>query len=115
MWLLLFLASTSFALDNGLALTPQMGWNSWNYFNCNINATVFKDAADAMVSTGLSKLGYEYINIDDCWAVHSHRSAEGKLLPDPEKFPEGISGLADYIHSKGLKLGIYSDAGNYTC
>lgn len=115
MLILLTLISTSYGLDNGLGLTPQMGWNSWNYFACNINSTVIMSAADAMVDSGLDKLGYEYINIDDCWAVHDNRSDEGKLMPDPERFPGGIRPVADYVHSLGLKLGIYSDAGNYTC
>ena len=114
MLILLSLLSQSYGLDNGLGLTPQMGWNSWNYFACDINATVIMDAADAMVSSGLDKLGYEYINIDDCWAVHG-RSADGKLIPDPDRFPNGIRAVADYVHSLDLKLGIYSDAGNYTC
>jgi len=91
-----------------------MGWNTWNYFACNINATVIEQAADAMVSTGLKDLGYEYINLDDCWALH-HRSPEGKLIPDPTRFPDGITGVAKYVHSLGLKLGIYSDAGTNTC
>jgi alpha-galactosidase len=91
-----------------------MGWNSWNYFACDINATIIMDAADAMVATGLKDLGYEYINIDDCWAVHN-RTDDGKLIPDPIKFPEGIKGVADYVHGLGLKLGIYSDAGTNTC
>jgi alpha-galactosidase len=91
-----------------------MGWNSWNHFACNINATIIMDAADALVKTGLSNLGYNYVNIDDCWAVH-HRSSDGKLIPDPVKFPKGIKGVADYVHGLGLKLGIYSDAGTNTC
>uniref|UniRef100_A0A0E0I5Q3 Alpha-galactosidase n=1 Tax=Oryza nivara TaxID=4536 RepID=A0A0E0I5Q3_ORYNI len=86
-------------LNNGLALTPQMGWNSWNFFACNINETVIRDTADALVSTGLADLGYNY----------------DQLLPDPKTFPSGIKDLADYVHGKGLKLGIYSDAGIFTC
>ncbi|PIA58017.1 hypothetical protein AQUCO_00500148v1 [Aquilegia coerulea] len=101
-------------LNNGLAKTPQMGWNSWNFFACNINETVIKETADALLSTGLAKLGYTYVNIDDCWSA-SKRNSKGGLVPDPKTFPSGIKALADYIHEKGLKLGIYSDAGVFTC
>ncbi|KAM0950543.1 putative alpha-galactosidase [Dioscorea sansibarensis] len=101
-------------LNNGLALSPQMGWNSWNFFACNINETVIKGTADALVSTGLADLGYNYVNIDDCWSSLS-RNAKGELVPDWKTFPSGIKALADYIHGKGLKIGIYSDAGAFTC
>lgn len=103
-----------FQLDNGLAETPQMGWNSWNFFACNINETVIKETADALISTGLAALGYVYVNIDDCWSA-AERNPEGQLVPDPKTFPSGIKALADYVHDKGLKLGIYSDAGIFTC
>uniref|UniRef100_J3MP50 Alpha-galactosidase n=1 Tax=Oryza brachyantha TaxID=4533 RepID=J3MP50_ORYBR len=101
-------------LNNGLALTPQMGWNSWNFFACNINETVIRETADALVSTGLADLGYNYVNIDDCWS-NVKRGNKDQLLPDPKTFPSGIKALADYVHGKGLKLGIYSDAGIFTC
>ncbi|KAL2526795.1 Alpha-galactosidase 3 [Abeliophyllum distichum] len=101
-------------VGNGLANTPQMGWNSWNYFACDINEKVIKETADALISTGLAKLGYIYVNIDDCWSETS-RDSEGQLIPDSKSFPSGIKDLADYVHSKGLKLGIYSDAGAFTC
>ncbi|CAA2978798.1 alpha-galactosidase 3-like [Olea europaea var. sylvestris] len=101
-------------LENGLAKTPQMGWNSWNFFACNINEKVIKETADALILTGLAKLGYEYVNIDDCWS-ELVRDSEGQLVPDSREFPSGIKALADYVHSKGLKLGIYSDAGAFTC
>ncbi|XP_031381001.1 alpha-galactosidase 3-like [Punica granatum] len=101
-------------LNNGLGGTPQMGWNSWNFFACDINETVIKETADALISTGLADLGYVYVNIDDCWSA-PERNSEGQLVPDPETFPSGIKALADYIHGKGLKLGIYSDAGAFTC
>ncbi|KAK9282985.1 hypothetical protein L1049_011212 [Liquidambar formosana] len=97
-----------------LALSPQMGWNSWNFFACNINETVIKETADALISTGLADLGYIYVNIDDCWSLPT-RNSKGELVADPETFPSGIRALADYIHGKGLKLGIYSDAGVFTC
>ncbi|WJX34518.1 Alpha-galactosidase 3 [Trifolium repens] len=103
-----------FQLTNGLALTPQMGWNSWNFFACNINETLIKETADALISTGLAKLGYDYVNIDDCWSSVT-RNLKGDLVPDGKTFPSGIKALADYVHAKGLKLGIYSDAGVFTC
>ncbi|GAV62490.1 Melibiase domain-containing protein [Cephalotus follicularis] len=101
-------------LNNGLAQTPQMGWNSWNFFACEINETVIKETADALISTGLADLGYVYVNIDDCWH-NLTRNSEGQLVADPKTFPSGIKALADYVHGKGLKLGIYSDAGVFTC
>ncbi|KAL3650338.1 Alpha-galactosidase 3 [Castilleja foliolosa] len=101
-------------LNNGLARTPQMGWNSWNFFACNINETVIRETADALVSTGLAELGYNYVNIDDCWS-DLVRDSKGQLVAEPKTFPSGIKFLADYVHSKGLKLGIYSDAGAFTC
>jgi alpha-galactosidase len=100
-------------LENGLALTPPMGWNSWNRFACNVNEDVVKAAADAMVNSGMKDAGYEYIVIDDCWQVS--RDAAGNIVVDSKSFPHGIKALADYVHSKGLKFGIYSDAGTKTC
>ncbi len=97
-----------------LAQTPPMGWNSWNTFGENINEQVIRDTADAMVEKGLRDAGYEYVVIDDCWAMRK-RGADGRLVPDPEKFPSGMKALADYVHSKGLKFGIYSCAGILTC
>jgi alpha-galactosidase len=90
-----------------------MGWNSWNRFECEINEQVVRDAADEMVSSGMKEAGYEYIVIDDCWQIG--RDKQGFILADPQKFPSGIKALADYIHSKGLKFGIYSCAGRKTC
>ncbi|KAL1290142.1 hypothetical protein HN51_058533 [Arachis hypogaea] len=101
-------------LANGLGTTPPMGWNSWNHFNCQINEKIIRETADALVSTGLSKLGYTFVNIDDCWA-ELHRDDKGNLVAKKSTFPSGIKALADYVHSKGLKLGIYSDAGYFTC
>ncbi|WP_031512189.1 NPCBM/NEW2 domain-containing protein [Streptomyces sp. NRRL F-5123] len=107
-------APSAAALDNGLALTPPMGFNDWNSFGCNVNEQLIKDTADYFVSSGLKDAGYTYVNIDDCWMTHT-RDADGRLVPDPVKFPDGIKGTADYVHSKGLKLGIYEDAGTATC
>ncbi len=97
-----------------LGLTPPMGWNSWNTFGEHINEDVVKASADLMVSTGLKDAGYEYIVIDDCWSLRE-RDAEGKIVVDTEKFPSGMKALADYIHSKGLKFGMYSCDGPLTC
>jgi alpha-galactosidase len=102
------------ALDNGLGLTPQMGWNSWNKFACNINEKLIMSTADALVSTGLAKAGYAYLNLDDCWEAPA-RDSEGRLWGHPETFPSGMKVLGDFIHEKGLKYGIYSDAGYQTC
>ena len=96
-----------------LADTPQMGWSTWNKFQGNISEDIIKGIADVMVETGLRDAGYTYINIDDCW--HGKRDADGFIQADPIKFPNGIKAVADYVHSKGLKLGIYSDAGSATC
>jgi alpha-galactosidase len=96
-----------------LAPTPPMGWNSWNHFACDINEQIIRETADAMVSSGMKDAGYIYINIDDCW--HGERDSLGFIHPDPSRFPSGMKALADYIHSIGLKLGIYSDAGWKTC
>jgi alpha-galactosidase len=96
-----------------LVLTPPMGWNSWNKFSCNVNEKLIRETADALVSSGMKDAGYQYIVIDDCW--HGKRDSLGFIQPDPERFPSGIKALADYIHSKGLKFGLYSDAGWQTC
>jgi alpha-galactosidase len=98
---------------NGLAQTPPMGWNSWNKFACNVNEKIIRDTADAMVKSGMRDAGYQYVVIDDCW--HGPRDANGFITADPQKFPSGIKALADYVHSLGLKFGIYSDAGRFTC
>jgi len=102
------------AYDNGLARTPPMGWNDWNAFGCNVSEALVKQTADVMVSSGMTAAGYQYVNIDDCW-MQSSRDSAGNLVPDFAKFPDGISGTAAYVHSKGLKLGIYEDAGTKTC
>ncbi|WP_329740859.1 glycoside hydrolase family 27 protein [Dyella sp. A6] len=113
--LLALLAGTpAHALDNGLARTPPMGWNSWNAFHCNVSAKLVEATADAMVASGMKAAGYTYVNIDDCWLL-KQRGPHGELVPDPAKFPQGIKAVADYVHSKGLKLGIYESAGATTC
>lgn len=97
----------------GLADTPPMGWSSWNTFAGNINEELIRNIADKMVETGLRDAGYVYLNLDDCW--HGPRDEDGFITADPKRFPSGIKALADYVHSKGLKFGIYSDAGRKTC
>jgi alpha-galactosidase len=97
----------------GLAKTPQLGWNSWNKFGCDVSEKLIRETVDAMVSSGMQVAGYQYINIDDCW--HGERDARGFIQPNKEHFPSGMKALADYVHSKGLKLGLYSDAGWKTC
>lgn len=111
---LLLTSSPAIAKDETLALMPPMGFNNWNAFGCEVSADLIMDTADAMVATGLADAGYEYVNIDDCWA-EQERDAEGRLVPDDVKFPDGIAPVADYVHSRGLKLGIYADAGTATC
>jgi alpha-galactosidase len=102
-------------MTSPLASTPPMGWNSWNTFGESINETVVRETADALVSTGLRDHGYNYIVIDDCWSVKDRRDGNGDLIADPEKLPNGIKALAEYIHNRGFKFGIYSDAAEKTC
>ncbi|MFE3032709.1 NPCBM/NEW2 domain-containing protein [Streptomyces canus] len=104
------------ALADGLALTPPMGFNNWNSTHCRaeFNESMVKGIADIFVDKGLKDAGYQYVNLDDCWAL-PNRDADGKLVPDPVRFPNGIKAVADYVHSKGLKLGIYTSAGTKTC
>jgi alpha-galactosidase len=109
-------APAALALDDGLARTPPMGFNNWNATHCraDFNEDMVKGMADLFVSSGLKDAGYEYVNLDDCWAL-PERDAEGRLVPDPVRFPNGIKAVADYVHSKGLKIGIYTSAGTKTC
>ena len=94
--------------------TPPLGWNTWNTFGANINEQLIIESADAMVETGLLDAGYKYLVIDDIWHL-KERGADGRMVPDPEKFPHGMKYVADYVHSKGLKFGMYSCAGYLTC
>ncbi|MEU6772505.1 NPCBM/NEW2 domain-containing protein [Streptomyces sp. NPDC046759] len=108
--------SAAAPLADGLALTPPMGFNNWNSTHCRaeFNESMVKGIADLFVAKGLKDAGYQYVNLDDCWAL-PQRDADGKLVPDPARFPNGIKAVADYVHSKGLKLGIYTSAGTKTC
>jgi len=96
-----------------LAKTPPMGWNSWNKFACNVSEKLIMQMADEMVSSGMQDAGYEYVVIDDCWQVD--RDENGEIVVDKDRFPHGMKYVADYVHSKGLKFGIYSCAGSKTC
>ncbi|XP_066496859.1 alpha-N-acetylgalactosaminidase-like [Tiliqua scincoides] len=121
---LLGLVASASSLDNGLMRTPPMGWVPWQRFRCNtdckedaencISEHLFKTMADRLVEDGWRALGYEYVNLDDCWEAKK-RDAQGRLQAAPDRFPSGIKALADYIHSKGLKFGIYTDLGATTC
>jgi len=110
---LIAFAAPAFALNNGLGRTPQMGWNSWNHYGCNIDENLIKDQANTLISTGLAGIGYNYVNLDDCWQIA--RDSNGEIIADPAKFPSGVAALADKMHSMDLKLGLYSDAGTATC
>ena len=108
--------TTAPRLPGGLAKTPPMGFNNWNSTECRaeFNGEMVKGIADLFVSKGLKAAGYQYVNLDDCWALPT-RDGAGKLVPDPRRFPHGIKAVADYVHAKGLKFGIYTSAGIKTC
>ncbi|KAJ3103155.1 hypothetical protein HDU97_010363 [Phlyctochytrium planicorne] len=130
---LLGLAPAAMALENGLGRTPAMGWNSWsvlvsncschqssnhpynnrNLFACEIDENIIRETADTIIARGLDKVGYKYVNLDDCWQLY--RDLDGYIVEDARTFPSGMKALADYIHSKGLKFGLYSSAGTFTC
>ena len=101
------------ALDNGLARTPPMGWNSWNKFGCNVSDKLIREVATAISANGMREAGYQYVTIDDCWQVA--RTPQGVIVADSARFPQGIKALADFVHGKGLRFGIYTDAGRKTC
>jgi alpha-galactosidase len=96
-----------------LAPAPPMGFNTWNRFACDVSEELVRGIADAMVESGMRDAGYEYLVIDDCWQVE--RGPDGVIVADPERFPSGIEALADYVHGRGLKFGLYTDAGSKTC
>ena len=98
-----------------LSKTPPMGFNTWNTFGENINENIIKETADAMLEKGLLDAGYEYLVIDDCWSERERDPESGKIVPDKIKFPNGMKAVSDYVHSKGLKFGMYSCAGTRTC
>ena len=114
--LILVLLTTSFvsssALDNGLGLLPPMGWNSWYNFTCHFNQSMVEQTVDIIIQKGLDKLGYTYVCLDDCWA--KSRDSNNVVQPDTVAFPD-FQGMIDYVHSKNLKFGLYSDAGTKTC
>ena len=100
-------------LDDGLARTPPMGWNTWNKFACDVSEKLIQETADAMVASGMKDAGYRYLVIDDCWQVA--RDSAGTIVADSVRFPHGIKAVADYVHARGLSFGIYTDAGTKTC
>ncbi len=102
------------ALNNGVGRTPPMGWNTWNTFGCNINETLIKQTTDAMVSNGMRDLGYQYVVVDDCW-MDPNRDSSGNLQANLSRFPSGMKALGDYIHSRGMKFGIYQAPLDRTC
>lgn len=113
--LILLSAGSAYAQKfEGLALTPPMGWNSWNTFGVNINERLVMDMADAMVSSGMKSAGYTYLVLDDAWLA-KERDADGNLIVDPARFPHGIKYIANYVHAQGLKFGLYNCAGTKTC
>ena len=112
--IILALLSYINTLPNGLAITPPMGWNSWNRFGCNITEDLIRKTADELVSSGLVSKGYVYLNLDDCWQF-SRDNQTGRIQEDKAAFPSGMKALSTYVHSKGLKFGLYSSAGNMTC
>ena len=122
---LLTFPEESTALANGLALTPPMGWLSWERFACNVDCADYPDAciseklimrqAHALIEKGLDKLGYHYVIVDDCWLADTRDSVTGELVANKERFPNGMAYLVSYIHSLGLKFGIYEDVGYKTC
>jgi len=113
--LLSVLLSPASAAENGLAITPQMGWNTWNHFGCSINENLILGAANALLKNNLTSLGYQYILMDDCWQAPTRDPSTSAPVADPAKFPNGVKDLADKIHAMGLKFGIYSSAGRFTC
>ena len=108
------LASQAFASADTLVLTPPLGWNSWNVFHENINEKQIQEIADAMVESGLRDAGYVFLNLDDNW-MDTKRDAQGNLQNNPKTFPSGMKAIADYVHKKGLKFGLYGDRGKRTC
>ncbi|KAJ5089019.1 Aldolase-type TIM barrel, partial [Penicillium argentinense] len=102
--------------EDGVGRLPALGWNAWNAFGCDVDSQKIMSAANQMVSLGLKDLGYEYVSIDDCWSIKNTRNASiTHIIPDPSKFPDGNSGVASQVHELGLKIGIYSSAGETTC
>lgn len=107
-------SSPAQALDDGVARTPPLGWNSWNSFGCNPSETLVKQMADAMVSSGMRDAGYEYVVIDDCW-FDPVRDSAGNLRANASRFPSGMKAIGDYLHARGLKFGIYQGPLGKTC
>ena len=103
------------ATDNGLAVTPQLGWDNWNAFGCSVSETLLLQTGQLIVDLGLKDLGYHYVILDDCWSTGRNASNNNSLIADPTKFPNGMAAVADALHNLSLGFGMYSDAGKYTC
>ncbi|OAL51497.1 glycoside hydrolase [Pyrenochaeta sp. DS3sAY3a] len=103
------------AINNGLAITPPMGWNNWNSFGCDVSEDLLLTTSEQIISLGLRDLGYQYVVLDDCWQDPSGRDKNGKLQPELSKFPNGLKSISNHLHSQGLKYGMYSSAGEMTC
>lgn len=108
-------AAASAQSYNGLAVTPQMGWDNWNAFGCDVDEALLTTSARAIVDLGLRDIGYQYVILDDCWSAGRNTSGNGSIIVDTTKFPNGMAAVADDVHALGLKFGMYSDAGRYTC
>eukprot|EP01012_Entosiphon_sulcatum_P006401 TRINITY_DN13011_c0_g1_i1.p1 TRINITY_DN13011_c0_g1~~TRINITY_DN13011_c0_g1_i1.p1 ORF type:complete len:424 (+),score=61.20 TRINITY_DN13011_c0_g1_i1:49-1320(+) len=113
-WALLARLMAAAGLNNGVGLTPAMGFSTWNHFQERISDGLIRQLADAMAANGLRDAGYVYLNVDDGWAV-GRSNATGEIIPDPKLFPNGMKSLADYVHSRGLRFGIYTARGSRTC
>ena len=111
--LILFFASQASAVQNGLARTPQMGWNNWNSLGCDVSEGLLLDTASNLVGLGLRDVGYTYVLLDDCWS--DGRGKDGKIIVDKQRFPSGMKSIASKIHDLGLLYGMYSSAGELTC
>lgn len=103
------------ALDNGLARTPPQGWSTWNTFGCDISEKLLLEVADAIKKRGMLDMGYDLLNIDDCWASKTRDAVTGRMVADPVRFPSGMGGLVKNLHAKGFRVGLYTDVGSKTC
>ena len=106
--------SAALGLLNDVGAAPTMGWSTWNTFRCDIDEGLIRQMAESLERHGLAAAGYRFVNIDDCWSERA-RDADGRLVVSPTKFPAGMKALADQLHARGLKLGLYGDVGNQTC
>ena len=113
MFVTLVLAGPVVAINNGLARTPQMGWNNWNSLGCDVSQDLLLDTSKVLVQSGLRDVGYEYVVLDDCW--QGERGSDGYIRVDEKKFPRGMNYISEELHNMGFKYGMYSSAGEMTC